>query len=250
MNVTVCLNNYTSLILAHPTSLLWFARYSCLHHNRMQTGQVLVLRNNIVSGVKFRNYNNSLLKASFVYIKNVKIWHPDSWPWQLRSTHWARLEPFSVNYLIIKVDVTNRTNNVDLENYVKNGEWELLETRLIRANQFFPCCPEPYPYVMVTVKYDSLHCAVQGGNLGCLLQDKKEDPLLHVQHCVPLHDDVHTHGASLLHASRLRGEDCLRCDCYPGVLRLHVGHSGEDARDQWINPSDRYFFLKSVKPEK
>eukprot|EP00090_Calanus_glacialis_P013356 TRINITY_DN21999_c0_g1_i1.p1 TRINITY_DN21999_c0_g1~~TRINITY_DN21999_c0_g1_i1.p1 ORF type:complete len:548 (-),score=90.05 TRINITY_DN21999_c0_g1_i1:452-2095(-) len=51
-----------------------------------------------------------------------------------------------------KVDVTNRTNNVDLENYVPNGEWELLETRLIRAKQYFPCCPEPYPYVTVTVK--------------------------------------------------------------------------------------------------
>ena len=49
--------------------------------------------------------------------------------------------------------MTNRTNNVDLENYVPNGEWELLETRLIRAKQFFPCCPEPYPYVTVTVKY-------------------------------------------------------------------------------------------------
>jgi hypothetical protein len=42
-----------------------------------------------------------------------------------------------------------------------------------------------------------------------LLQDKEEDPLLHVQHCVPLHDDVHFDGASLLHASRFRGEDCL-----------------------------------------
>ena len=39
-----------------------------------------------------------------------------------------------------QVNVTNRTNNVDLENYVPNGEWELLDTKLIRATTYFPCC--------------------------------------------------------------------------------------------------------------
>ena len=51
------------------------------------------------------------------------------------------------------MDVTNRTNNVDMENYVPNGEWELLETRLIRTEQLYPCCPEPYPKVTVILKY-------------------------------------------------------------------------------------------------
>jgi len=51
-----------------------------------------------------------------------------------------------------KVDVINRTKDVDLENYMPNGEWELLETRLIRSIKYYPCCPEPYPYVTVTVK--------------------------------------------------------------------------------------------------
>ena len=53
---------------------------------------------------------------------------------------------------MFKVNVTNRTNNVDLENYVPNGEWELLDTRLIRATAYFPCCPEPYPYVSITLR--------------------------------------------------------------------------------------------------
>ena len=51
-----------------------------------------------------------------------------------------------------QVNVTNRTNNVDLENYVPNGEWELLDTKLIRATTYFPCCPEPYPYVSITLR--------------------------------------------------------------------------------------------------
>ena len=52
----------------------------------------------------------------------------------------------------IQVNVTNKTNNVDLENYVPNGEWELLDTKLVRMISYFPCCPEPYPYVSVTLK--------------------------------------------------------------------------------------------------
>ena len=52
----------------------------------------------------------------------------------------------------VKVNVTNRTDDVDLENYVPNGEWELLEHSLLRLESHFPCCPEPYPYVSVTLK--------------------------------------------------------------------------------------------------
>lgn len=52
----------------------------------------------------------------------------------------------------MKVNVTNRTDDVDLENYVPNGEWELLEHSLLRLESHFPCCPEPYPYVSVTLK--------------------------------------------------------------------------------------------------
>ena len=33
-----------------------------------------------------------------------------------------------------------------------NGEWELLDTKLVREKQIFPCCPEPYPSVTVTVR--------------------------------------------------------------------------------------------------
>lgn len=50
------------------------------------------------------------------------------------------------------MDVTNRTSEVDLTNYVPNGEWELLEARLIRNVVFYSCCPEPFPDLTVTLK--------------------------------------------------------------------------------------------------
>ena len=53
---------------------------------------------------------------------------------------------------LFKVDVTNRTSEVDLTNYVPNGEWELLEARLIRNVVFYSCCPEPFPDLTVTLK--------------------------------------------------------------------------------------------------
>ncbi|NP_001297423.1 neuronal acetylcholine receptor subunit alpha-10-like precursor [Aplysia californica] len=43
-----------------------------------------------------------------------------------------------------QVDVTNRSENVDLTNYVDNGEWELLGTKVIRRVKNFTCCPEPF----------------------------------------------------------------------------------------------------------
>jgi len=51
-----------------------------------------------------------------------------------------------------KLNVLNRTSNIDLENYVPNGEWELLEARLTRTEQYYPCCIEPYPSMTVTIR--------------------------------------------------------------------------------------------------
>merc|ERR1719495_784034 len=51
-----------------------------------------------------------------------------------------------------KLNVMNRTTNIDLENYVPNGEWELLEARLTRTEQYYPCCVEPYPSMTVTIR--------------------------------------------------------------------------------------------------
>ena len=49
--------------------------------------------------------------------------------------------------MYLQVDVTNRTSEADLGNYVNNGEWELLDLRIIRNNKIYACCPQPFPDV-------------------------------------------------------------------------------------------------------
>ena len=53
-----------------------------------------------------------------------------------------------MNFLItLQVDVLKRDKPIDLTNYVSNGEWELLNVKVIRNVQQYSCCPEPYPDV-------------------------------------------------------------------------------------------------------
>ena len=51
-----------------------------------------------------------------------------------------------------QVDITNRTEEVDLSNYVVNGEWQLLDVRIVRKVEYYACCPEPFPDVTFYVK--------------------------------------------------------------------------------------------------
>lgn len=51
-----------------------------------------------------------------------------------------------------KLDVKAFRENVDLKNYVSNGEWELLEVKLIEAEDKYAIGDEPYPYVQATFK--------------------------------------------------------------------------------------------------
>jgi len=50
-----------------------------------------------------------------------------------------------------QVDVTNRTTEVDLSNYISSGEWELLGAELQRNVVYYSCCPEPFPDVTITL---------------------------------------------------------------------------------------------------
>jgi nicotinic acetylcholine receptor len=45
----------------------------------------------------------------------------------------------------------NRTAEVDLTNYVANGEWDLIEAHLTRNVVYYSCCFEPFPDVTITV---------------------------------------------------------------------------------------------------
>ncbi|KAH9493854.1 hypothetical protein DERF_014582 [Dermatophagoides farinae] len=51
----------------------------------------------------------------------------------------------------LTVNIENRTQNVDLSNYVSNGEWDLISTSLIRNVVYYPCCFEPFPDVTITL---------------------------------------------------------------------------------------------------
>jgi len=42
--------------------------------------------------------------------------------------------------LYIQVDMTNRTMDIDLSNYVENGEWELLSITIQRNVVYYACC--------------------------------------------------------------------------------------------------------------
>lgn len=50
-----------------------------------------------------------------------------------------------------QVDITNRSANVDLTNYVENGEWELEAVTVKRNVVYYTCCPEPFPDVTFTI---------------------------------------------------------------------------------------------------
>lgn len=43
--------------------------------------------------------------------------------------------------------MTNRSTEVDLSNYVENGEWEIIEVRIERNVVYYACCKEPFPDV-------------------------------------------------------------------------------------------------------
>ncbi|GFR71199.1 neuronal acetylcholine receptor subunit alpha-10, partial [Elysia marginata] len=95
------------------------------------------------------------------YMKSLAMVHEDGnvfWPPIVRMRSSCKMDityfPFDDQLCSLKlgswaydgfqVDVTNRSDNVDLSNYVDNGEWELLGTKVIRRVKFYTCCPEPF----------------------------------------------------------------------------------------------------------
>lgn len=63
----------------------------------------------------------------------------------------CKLKFGSWTYDGFQVDMINRTSNVDLSNYVENGEWELLSIETKNNVVYYACCLEPFPDVTFTV---------------------------------------------------------------------------------------------------
>ncbi|CAG5133399.1 unnamed protein product, partial [Candidula unifasciata] len=104
---------------------------------------------------------NSVENHNKGYMKSLAMVHSDGsvfWPPIVRMRSSCKMDityfPFddqlcglilgSWAYDGFQVDVTNRSENVDLSNYVDSGEWELLDTKIIRRVKHYTCCPEPY----------------------------------------------------------------------------------------------------------
>uniref|UniRef100_A0A1I8AR31 Neur_chan_LBD domain-containing protein n=1 Tax=Steinernema glaseri TaxID=37863 RepID=A0A1I8AR31_9BILA len=108
-------------------------------------------------------YNNAddytegyMRSRAMVFFDGTVFWPP---PTQLRST--CKIDvtyfPFdsqrcslkfgSWTYHGFQVDITNRSDNVDLSNYVVSGEFELVRVHQKRRVVKYTCCPEPYPDV-------------------------------------------------------------------------------------------------------
>ncbi|XP_052809286.1 neuronal acetylcholine receptor subunit alpha-10-like [Mya arenaria] len=51
-----------------------------------------------------------------------------------------------------QVNVNNRSNTIDLSNYVDNGEWKLIGIKVTRNSVIYNCCVEPFPDVMFYIR--------------------------------------------------------------------------------------------------
>ena len=67
----------------------------------------------------------------------------------MSKIRWLSSESLST---LLQVDITNRTAEVDLSNYVVNGEWELVYIKIVRNVVRYACCEEPFPDVTFYVK--------------------------------------------------------------------------------------------------
>ncbi|KAF7493101.1 Neuronal acetylcholine receptor subunit alpha-10 [Sarcoptes scabiei] len=107
------------------------------------------------------DYTRGYMNSRAIIESNGNVFWPP--PTKFRSTCQVDVTyfPFDDQKCILKlgswiydgnnVNIENRTQNVDLANYVPNGEWDLVQTSLIRNVVFYPCCVEPFPDVTITL---------------------------------------------------------------------------------------------------
>ena len=131
----------------------------------------------------------------------------------------------------------NRTTEVDLSNYVENGEWYLVSIKIHRnvvrtcylRDLFHPItCLKYITYVKILASGNSslksfshsvgVLCLLSRAISGCDIYSEYQTshPLLPLQCHIPVYNDVGPHAASLLSAAWLRGEDhhghhCASC---------------------------------------
>ncbi|KAL4227937.1 hypothetical protein ACF0H5_013376 [Mactra antiquata] len=107
---------------------------------------------------------NSVDSHNKGYMKSLAMVHNDGhvfWPPIVRMRSSCKMDitffPFDDQVCKLKlgswaydgfqVDVSNRSVDIDLANFVDNGEWTLIDTKVQRNVLYYPCCPEPFPDV-------------------------------------------------------------------------------------------------------
>ncbi|OQV17454.1 Acetylcholine receptor subunit alpha-type acr-16 [Hypsibius exemplaris] len=106
------------------------------------------------------DYNKNLMPVNVVLQHNGNVfWSP---PTKMRSTCKidTRFFPFDDQRCLLKLgswiydgyqlDVVKRKPNVDMSDYVPSGEWVIVNTTMVRNENRYDCCPEPFPDVTVT----------------------------------------------------------------------------------------------------
>jgi nicotinic acetylcholine receptor len=64
----------------------------------------------------------------------------------------CKLKFGSWTYNGYQVSIEERSNAIELSNYVPNGEWDLLDTSYQVNIVRYPCCPEPFPDITFYVR--------------------------------------------------------------------------------------------------
>ncbi|CAF3648475.1 unnamed protein product [Adineta steineri] len=117
----------------------------------------IVLYNN---ADEFSNSNTMQANAMIIYTGSV-FWPI---PTRLKSTcqvdvtyfpydeQECKLKFGSWTYNGFQVSIEQRIDAIELSNYVKNGEWDLLDTSYQVNIVHYPCCPEPFPDITFYVR--------------------------------------------------------------------------------------------------
>ncbi|CAJ0576020.1 unnamed protein product, partial [Mesorhabditis spiculigera] len=101
------------------------------------------------------DYTAGFMRSRAMVVHTGEVFWPP--PTQLRSTckidvtyfpfdsQHCSLKFGSWTYHGLQVDITNRSANIDLTNYVTSGEFDLVAVYQKRRVVLYTCCPEPYP---------------------------------------------------------------------------------------------------------
>ncbi|KAI3378197.1 hypothetical protein SNEBB_004666 [Seison nebaliae] len=101
------------------------------------------------------DFTDGVMEANVMVRNNGTVFWPI--PTKLQSSCKVDVTYFPFDYQVchlkfgswtydgFQVDIAKRSPDVDLKNYLPNGEWDILQADVVRNVVRYPCCKEPYP---------------------------------------------------------------------------------------------------------